>query len=121
MTEAQKALVERVKDELSSEDERTWQEFVNHQELGQCQVIAATIAAAHPEFTAVVGEVETDQPYQDEDGEEQTLVLHHWVELDGVPLDFAKGTLRGFREDPDPYDPEISEPDAYHTGTRKTK
>ena len=53
MTEAQKALLERIKAELSSEDERTWQEFVDHQELGQCQVIAATIAANPRSATGV--------------------------------------------------------------------
>ena len=35
----------------------------------------------------------TDLSYFDENGDEQTLMTHHWIEIGGKKYDFSKGTL----------------------------
>ena len=41
----------------------------------------------------VFGEIEIDEPYEDDDGEEQELMTHHWNLINGKIVDFSKGTL----------------------------
>lgn len=80
---------------LDYHDFKTWEEFVDNQELGNCQFIVYLISN---EFNVkrVFGEIEVDESYIDEDGEEQILMVHHWVEINGEIWDFSKGSLSNF-------------------------
>ena len=107
-------LIEEAKKQLCDYHECIWKEFVDRQELGDCQVIAHSVAHDLPQFKHVFGEIEVE-PYRDEDGEEQYRATHHWVTLDGKIYDFAKGTLRGRLEvEVDIYDPEVIDSSIYH-------
>ena len=89
-------------------------QHVRFQALGDCQVIAHSVAHDLPQFKRVFGEIEVE-PYRDWDGEEQCRAAHHWVTLDGKIYDFAKGTLRGRLEvEVDIYDPEVIDSSIYH-------
>jgi hypothetical protein len=112
------AIVEAAKRLLCTENECSWQQFVDGQEMGDCQGIAHEVARNLPQFRRVVGEIDVD-PYIDEDGMEQTCMVHHWVTLDGLIYDFAKGTLRHHMDITDPYDPFVEDPSIYHAGMSK--
>jgi len=84
----------------------TWKQFVDHQELGKCQSIVSSIVSSFPKAKKVFGEIEVDDSYTDEYGEEQTLMTHHWVEIDGEIYDFSKGTLSDYIEWIDLYEVE---------------
>jgi hypothetical protein len=108
-------LVERIKKHFVDEEEReSWEDFVDSQEMGDCQSIVASIIRNFPQVEKVFGEIEVDEPYIDEDGEEQILMTHHWVEIDGEIYDFSKGTLRGYVEFDDIYDPEVTDDSIYN-------
>ncbi len=68
-----------------------WQVFVDNQELGECQSIVADISANFPVCKKVFGEIEIDNPYYDEEGEEQS-----YMTIDGIIYDFSKGTLKDY-------------------------
>lgn len=94
-----------------------WKEFVDMQENGQCQEIAYNISNEFPSVKHVMGEIETDEPYEDEYGDEQNLKLHHWNIINDQLYDFSKNTLQGFVEFDDIYEPEIIDDSIYHTIT----
>jgi len=70
-----------------------WEEFVDDQSVGDCQGIVSSIISEFPDTKKVFGEIEVD-PYVDEDGEEQSLMTHHWVLINNEIYDFSKGTLK---------------------------
>lgn len=75
----------------------SWEEFVDSQEMGDCQFIASAIADDFEGVVRVFGEIEVDQPsVRDIDGKfkENYLFTHHWIEIGGQILDFSKGTLK---------------------------
>ena len=85
---------------------RTIITFINErQENGDCQgIVALIINGFGDSVKKVFGEIEVDEPYTDEWGDEQTLMTHHWVEIDGKIYDFSKGTLRDYIQWDDIYD-----------------
>ena len=103
-----------IMDRLVDEDEfnelyngdwdEAWKDVVDNQENGECQSIVADIIRNFPQVTKVFGEIEIDEPYYDEYDEEQTLVTHHWIEIDGEKYDFSKGTLKDYIDWDDIYD-----------------
>ena len=73
-----------------------WENFVDNQENGDCQDIVSTIIYDFKTVKKVFGEIEIDEPYIDEDGDEQTLMTHHWIIINDKIYDFSKGTLRDY-------------------------
>lgn len=90
-----------------------WEKFVDNQEMGGCQGIVSSIIHDFPNVKKVFGEIEVDETYIDEDGEEQSLMTHHWVTINGKIYDFSKGTLRDYIEWNDIYDVCIDDEDAW--------
>ena len=81
-----------------------WENFVDNQENGDCQDIVSTIIYDFKTVKKVFGEIEIDEPYIDEDGDEQTLMTHHWITINDKIYDFSKGTLRDYITWDDVYD-----------------
>lgn len=82
-----------------------WKDFVNNQEIGDCQgIVSSIIFDFRDRVKKVFGEIEVDEPYIDEWGNEQTLMTHHWIEIDGKTYDFSKGTLQNYIQWYDMYD-----------------
>lgn len=84
--------------------ELAWKHFVDDQENGDCQGIVASIINGFGSVKKVFGEIKVDESYTDEWGEDQTLMTHHWIEIDGKIYDFSKGTLRDYIQWIDIYD-----------------
>lgn len=103
-------LIEKIKTFLFTEE---GEDFVDHQEMGGCQGIVSSITLSFPEVKKVFGEIEVDEPYIDEEGEEQNLMTHHWVEINGIPFDFSKGTLKDYIQFEDIYTPGVENPERY--------
>ena len=91
-----------------------WKEFVDNQEIGDCQGIVSFVIHDFPNVEKVFGEIEVDEPYIDEYGDEQTSMTHHWVEINGEPFDFSKGTLKNYIDWDNMYDPKIDEEYRYN-------
>ena len=81
-----------------------WKTFVDNQENGDCQGIVSTIIYEFKTVKKVFGEIEVDEPYIDEYGDEQTLMTHHWITINDKIYDFSKGTLRDYITWDDVYD-----------------
>jgi hypothetical protein len=85
--------------------ELAWKHFVDNQENGDCQgIVASIINGFGGSVKKVFGEIKVDDPYTDEWGEDQTLMTHHWIEIDGKIYDFSKGTLSDYIQWGDIYD-----------------
>lgn len=89
--------VEEIKKYLyESEGHDSWEEFVDRQRLGDCQSIVSDIKRKYPFVKSVFGEIEIDEPYYDEEGEEQYKMTHHWIEYKNQIYEFSKGTLKDY-------------------------
>lgn len=113
------SLLEQVKKSLYEyEDYTNWKDFVDHQELGYCQNIVSDIIRNFSQFKKVLGEIEVDHPYIDEEGNEQYRMIHHWVSLNGKSYDFSKGTLKEFIDftGNEIYDVNVNDAWRYHKG-----
>jgi len=112
MIKLRSLLVENVEDLIndiklylySYGDYSSWNEFVDHQELGECQSIVSGIIWKFPLARKVFSSIEGDKSYVDEDGKEQILQTHHWITINNIPLDFSKGTLRDYIDFENLYD-----------------
>ena len=80
--------------ELEGND--SWKEFIDNQELGNCQSIVSDIKRKYPFVKSVFGEIYVDESYIDEDGEEQYKMTHHWIEYKNQIYEFSKGTLKDY-------------------------
>jgi len=108
-------LIEKIKKALFIfEGYDSWEEYVNNQEIGDCQFIVSFITKDFPIAKKVFGEIKVDEPYIDEDGEEQNLMTHHWVKIGNKEYDFSKGTLKNYIDFQNVYDPEIEDETIYH-------
>jgi hypothetical protein len=113
----QEELRDKIKKHLMDyEEHSTWKEHVDSCEIGGCQYTAHAIARAFggtdPEVVGVFGEIETDEGRNADDG---GFMTHHWVEIDGIPYDFAKGTLGDYVNWHDIYDDDLGNDDwRYH-------
>ena len=107
-------LIEEIKTMLYSyEDVDSWEEYVDNQTLGECQSIVSFIKKEFPVVDSVFGEIEIDEPYYDEDGEEQYKMTHHWIEINGVIYEFSKGTLKDYIDFDDIYSVEVEDDHRY--------
>jgi hypothetical protein len=85
--------------------ELAWKDFVDNQENGDCQgIVASIIAGFGGSAKKVFGEIEVDEPYIDEWGDEQKFMTHHWITIGDKIYDFSKGTLRDYINWNDVYD-----------------
>jgi hypothetical protein len=84
-----------------------WHDFVDSQEIGDCQAIASIISHQFSFAKKIFGEIEIDNFYFDDNGDSQNLVTHYWLEIDDVWYNSSKGTLSGYIEFDSIYDPEI--------------
>ena len=108
------SLIERIKTKLyKDEGFDSWEEFVDNQDIGNCQSIVSSIIQDFPQVKKCFGEIEVEEPYIDDEGEEQNLMTHHWVKIKGVPFDFSKGTLKDYIQFQDIYSPEIEDDSIY--------
>ena len=108
-------IINEIKKYLYEDDGHdNWKDFVDNQSIGDCQSNVSYIIKKFPTAKKIFGEIEVDEPYKDEDGEEQTLMTHHWVEIEGKEYDFSKGTLKDYIDFDDIYDPEIEDDSIYH-------
>jgi hypothetical protein len=121
-------IIENIKTYLINDNEYdTWEEFVDSQQMGDCQGIVASIIYEFPQAEKVFGGIELDEPMYDWDneGQEEYNITHHWVIINGSIYDFSKGTLRGYVEmdDYELYEPEVIDDWRYKTidEWRKTK
>ena len=102
---------------MDYEEHSTWKEHVDSCEIGGCQYTAHAIARAFGgnddvEVVGVFGEIETDEGRDPETG---GFMTHHWVEINGIPYDFAKGTLGDYVNWHDIYDDDLGNDDwRYH-------
>ena len=110
-------IIEQIKKRLYEDNGNdNWKEFVDGQSIGECQSIVYSIVHDFKKdgVKRVFGEIDVEEPYTDEDGDEQDKMTHHWVEIDGVPYDFSKGTLTDYIHFGDIYNPEIEDKSIYH-------
>jgi len=108
-------IIDEIKTHLyKSEDYENWKEFVDNQSIGDCQGIVSEIIRNFPLVKKVFGEIQVDEPYTDDNGDEQNLMTHHWVKIGNDEYDFSKGTLKDHIDLSDIYDPEIEDDSIYH-------
>jgi hypothetical protein len=102
------SLINRIKQSLLDwYDYDNWNEFVDNQELGQCQSIVNHISSEFSEIIKVFGEIQLDESYLDDNFEEQYYMVHHWIEYKGQIYDFSKGTLKSYIDWSDVYEVEV--------------
>ena len=106
------SLIENIKQYLISEDgfdHNTWEEFIDNQDMGDCQLIVSIIVRqfGNRGVKEVFGEIEVDEPsiHYDEEYDEDVddyievekenfKFTHHWIEINGKIYEFSKGTLK---------------------------
>jgi len=91
-------IVEDIKNQLlDSEGIDNWEEFVNNQKMGDCQGIVSDIKRMNiPEVKCFFGELKIKDPKNENDFNRK--MTHHWVEIEGEPFEFCKGTLKDYVE-----------------------
>jgi hypothetical protein len=119
----QDKLINDIKKSLTNHfDFDTWEDFVDSQNMGDCQLIVSLISNEFGErgVNKVFGEITVDNPsyqwdeiwdndleeYREESVENYNFT-HHWIEIDGIIYDFSKGTLKDYIDWDDIYDPYI--------------
>ncbi len=103
--------------ELEGND--SWKEFIDNQELGNCQSIVSDIKRKYPFVKSVFGEIYVDESYIDEDGEEQYKMTHHWIEYKNQIYEFSKGTLKDYITFENLYDVDPENESRYRGGIRE--
>lgn len=76
--------------------ETVWVDYIDNQDIGDCQGIVSDIVRNFPICKKVFGEIEIDEPYIDEDDEEQYKMTHHWITINDTIYEFSKGTLQNY-------------------------
>ena len=97
-------VIKMIKEDLTDYDDVTWEQFVDNQELGECQSIVSSIERMN--ITGVeshFGEIEivnfpTDEDYYGK------IMTHHWITFLGEVFEFSKGTLSNYIDWNDLYD-----------------
>ena len=93
----------------------TWSEFVNNQQLGDCQYIVSSIVTKFPQFKKHFGHITTDESYySSEDDEFINVMTHHWVSLNGISYEFSKGTLKNYIKFNNLYSVDIEDASIYN-------
>lgn len=73
----------------------TWEDFIQKQEIGDCQILCSGLNKIFP-INSVFGEIKIDNDYIDEYGETQNQVTHHWLLCGESIIDISKGTLKDY-------------------------
>jgi hypothetical protein len=95
---------EEFQEEYNGDWDKAWKDYVDKQNIGDCQGIVSSIRLDFPQVKKCFGEIEVDEAYTDDNDEEQTLMTHHWVIINNNIYDFSKGTLVDYIEWGDVYD-----------------
>lgn len=111
------SIAEFIKSELVRiNDNESWEDFVDNQEMCDCQVIVSDIERIAKENNLPVehqfGEIGIDEPYYNTmEDEELDRFTHHWVTINDKIYEFSKGTIKDFINWSDLYDvdPELVE------------
>jgi len=89
-------IINLIKDELlKSYDYENWNDFIDEQEMGDCQMIVHTIKNMN--ITGVkthFGEIQIDEPTEEEYFDK--IMTHHWISYNNEILEFSKGTLKDY-------------------------
>ncbi len=92
---------------LEAHDYDTWEEFIDSQEMGDCQGIVADIIDEYSDLANTFGHklvkcfghIKIDEPVWVESmNDYNDLFTHHWVKFNDNILDFSKGTLKDYIE-----------------------
>lgn len=101
-------LIDKIKNYLLKEfDYETWKDFVDNQNLGDCQNIVYFITQEFPQVEKVLCEIEIDNSYINENGDEQIYMTHHCVRIDGDLYEFSAGTLQNYINFDDLYEVKV--------------
>lgn len=87
-------IVETIKNHLMElEDIDNWKQYVDNQEMGECQTIVSHIMRMKlPGVEKCFGEIQIKDALYEEDYDK--IMTHHWVKINGEIYDFSKGTLK---------------------------
>jgi len=104
---------------LDYEGYDSWKDFVDHQELGQCQPIVYKLEDIGKVNKLPVeghfGEIEIDDEYYNANEDEYIdKFAHHWVTINDEIFEFSKGTLKNYIQFSDLYDVEPEDTYKYH-------
>jgi hypothetical protein len=105
-------LINRIKEFLlldhfeDTDDRLTWKQYIDRQQLGECQSIAPLISKNFPQVKHIFGTIENDEYFVDDDGEYNDTP-HHWNSFNGMILDFSKGTLKTMTDFIELYSPTV--------------
>jgi len=110
-----KNIIDFLKSELIDyEDCDNWKEFIDNQELGQCQSIVYKLEDIGKENKLSVeghfGEIEIDDEFYNVNEDENIdRFAHHWITINNEIFEFSKGTLKNHIQYYELYDvePEI--------------
>lgn len=105
-------IIEQIKKFLIEDNEyESWKEFIDNQQMGDCQGICYSIERQFPQAKRIFGELTLDEPCidWDNDGQEEFEITHHWVMIDNTIYDFSKGTFKDYikMDDYELYEPEV--------------
>jgi hypothetical protein len=94
---------EEFQEEYNGDWNKAWEDYVDKQNIGDCQGIVSSIIHYFPQVVKCFGEIEVDNSYIDENNEEQILMTHHWIKINDTIYDFSKGTLMDYIQWDDVY------------------
>lgn len=100
-------------------DYETWDEFVDNQELGQCQSICYHLEDLGKKHNLPVeghfGEIDIDEEYYNVNEDEYIdKFAHHWITINDKIFEFSKGTLKNYIDFSDLYSVESEDDYIYH-------
>lgn len=89
---------------MKHNDVESWDDFINDQQMGDCQGISTTVSSlfGYPHVVGYFHFPSKVTVYDREEGRsyETNKIIHHWNLLpDGRFVDFSKGTLREVNEE----------------------
>lgn len=97
-------------------DYNNWNDFVDDQKLGDCQMIVNFLSDLSDKFNLPIephfGEIKIDEEYYNVHEDEYIdKFTHHWITIENEIYEFSKGTLKDFIEWDNLYDldPELRE------------
>lgn len=91
-------------------DEPTWKQFIDHQKMGDCQLIVSIIHNKFPKTKSVFANIKTDAGKK---------IPHHWIVYCGKIYEFSKGTLKNVINWESQYDTDPENENRYWRSKRK--
>lgn len=95
-------IINQIKKYLIEENgEESWNDFQENMGMGSCQYIALSVdmwAKKHGYASDIImGDIDFDESvYILEDDEMSDGGIHHWNKIEGIEMDFAKGSLKNY-------------------------